>query len=56
MAEVGRMGKAELFMYFTERFGVRRAVASKFHVDILAPEKETEGLLGEIEIVLGNAS
>ncbi len=54
MAQVRRMGKAELFMHFTERFGVRRADAGKFRADILALEKETDGLLGEI--VLGNAS
>ena len=54
MAEMRRMGKAEWVLHFTEPFGVRRAAASKFRADILALEKETDGLLGEI--ILGSAS
>ena len=40
---------AEWFMHLTERFGVRRADASKLRADI-----EADGLLGEI--ILGSAS
>ena len=54
MAEVRRMGKAELRMHFTEHVGVQRADANVSRADILAPENETDGLLGEIS--LGSAT
>ena len=54
MAELRRMGKARMLMRSTERFGVRRADASEFRADILALEKETDGLLAGIS--LGSAS
>ena len=47
MADARRMGNTELFMHFAERVGNRRPDAGEFRADILALEKETEGLLGE---------
>ena len=47
MADARRMGKTELFMHFAARVGIRRPDAGEFRADILALEKETEGLLGE---------
>ena len=54
MAELRRMGKATMLMPSTERSSVRRADANDFRAEILALEKETDGLLGGIN--LGRAS
>ena len=47
MADARRICKTELFMHFVERVGIRRPNAGEFRADILALEKETEGLLGK---------